>query len=462
MSKEFLRLQPLFSDLSEDDLDWLSAQAEPVTIPAGTNLMEEGEPGDAAYVVVDGDLEVVKRADNQEIVIAVRDPGQVIGEMSLLDQAPRSATVRTLRDSHLLKIRGDTFKQLLAHSSSAALSMLRTVTQRLRQNEAMVRQNEKMAALGTMAAGLAHELNNPAAAVRRSASQLRASLTQWAELTTALGRSNLSAEQIQLMNSLKLQIESPHAQAASLDPMTQSDRESELQTWLEARGIQDAWELVPPLVSAGWELGTLGKLGDVFGAEILSIVLLWLAAGNNVFALLDEVGVGTERISEIVRSVKAYSYLDQGPVQQVDLREGLENTLVILRHKMKEGILVRRDYGADLPPIEAHGSELNQVWTNILDNAVDAMQGHGEITLRTRREDGNVVVEIQDNGPGIPPAIQKRIFEPFFTTKPPGQGTGLGLHIAYTVINNHHGKLQVTSEPGNTCFQVTLPIQMPR
>ena len=187
-----------------------------------------------------------------------------------------------------------------------------------------------------------------------------------------------------------------------------------------------------------------------------------MAAGATAYALLDEIGMGTERLSEIVQSVKAYSYLDQGPVQEVDIHQGLENTLVILRHKMKEGITVKREFAADLPHIEAHGSELNQVWTNILDNAVDAMQGHGEIILRTRLDGDSVEVDIQDNGPGIPAEIQKRIFEPFFTTKPPGLGTGLGLHIAYTIVNNHHGRIGLTSEPGMTQFRVRLPIQLPR
>jgi signal transduction histidine kinase len=180
------------------------------------------------------------------------------------------------------------------------------------------------------------------------------------------------------------------------------------------------------------------------------------------YSLLDEIGLGTDRLSEIVKSVKAYSYLDQGPVQQVDLHQGLEDTLVILRHKMKEGIVVKREYAPDMAHIEAHGSELNQVWTNILDNAVDAMGGKGEVIIRSRREGENVLVEIQDNGPGVPEEIQKRIFEPFFTTKPPGLGTGLGLHIAYTVVNNHGGRIDLSSAPGKTCFQVTLPIQLTR
>ena len=238
--------------------------------------------------------------------------------------------------------------------------------------------------------------------------------------------------------------------------------ESGLQSWIEEIGIEDAWELAPSLVASGWDAPEMAKLSDTFEPDNLKVVVRWLASGCMAYALLDEIAVGTERMSEIVRSVKAYSYLDQGPAQQVDVHQGLENTLVILRHKMKDGITVRRDYAPDLPLIEAHGSELNQVWTNILDNAIDAMQGSGEIILRTRAEDNKVIVEIQDTGPGIPTDIQKRIFEPFFTTKPPGLGTGLGLHIAYTVVNNHAGRINLTSEPGKTCFQVTLPMQLSR
>jgi signal transduction histidine kinase len=462
MSKEFLGRLDLFSGLSASDLDALSAETELLTVGAGDHLIEEGAPGDAAYVVVDGEFEVIKKSDVQNIVIAVRESGEVFGEMALLDQAPRTATVRATRASHVLKIPGEAFQHLLAHSPSAALAILRTVSLRLRQNEGLLRQSEKMAALGTLSAGLAHELNNPAAAVRRSARQLRTALTDWTRWTADLARSGPTDEQLQMLDMLRARIESAQSSTAAADPMGQSDRESAIQAWLEGHGIPDAWELAPALVSGGWELESLTRIQEAFPAEILTRVLKWLATGSLAYSLLDEVGIGTERLSEIVQSVKAYSYLDQGPVQEVDVHQGLENTLVILRHKLKAGVTVKREYAPELPQIEAHGSELNQVWTNILDNAVDAMHGQGEVVLRTRREGDKVMVEIQDNGPGIPAEIQKRIFEPFFTTKPPGLGTGLGLHIAYTIVNNHHGRIRVTSEPGRTCFEVTLPVQLPR
>jgi signal transduction histidine kinase len=261
---------------------------------------------------------------------------------------------------------------------------------------------------------------------------------------------------------LKTALESRLAPDLGLDPLARSDRESDMQAWLEGIGIDEGWELAPALVASGWELESLRKLAPAFDPETLVLVVRWLAAGCAVYSLLNETHMGAERISEIVKSVKAYSYLDQAPIQEVDVHEGLENTLVILRHKTKEGIHITRDYAPDLPHIEAYGSELNQVWTNIIDNAVDAMNGQGELTLRTRANDGKVTVEIEDTGPGIPKEIQQRIFEPFFTTKPPGQGTGLGLHISYTIVNKHYGQLRVESQPGRTAFQVTLPLQLPR
>jgi signal transduction histidine kinase len=231
---------------------------------------------------------------------------------------------------------------------------------------------------------------------------------------------------------------------------------------MEGIGIEDSWELAPGLAMVVWAPDDLAGLREAFEPDNLRIIVRWMATGCIAYALLDEIAMGTDRMSEIVRSVKAYSYLDQGPVQQVDVHQGLEDTLVILRHKLKDGVQIRRQYDPALPMIEAHGGELNQVWTNILDNAVDALQGKGEIIIRTRAEGERVIVEIQDNGPGIPVEIQRRIFEPFYTTKPPGLGTGLGLHIAYTVVNNHGGRIDLSSKPGETCFQVSLPTQLPR
>ncbi len=460
MSIEFLRRLPLFAELPEADLQALYRRAETLTLAAGEWLMREGDVGDTLYVVLEGVIEITKRSGGQEVVLALRGAGEVIGEMALLEQMPRSASGRVVQDSRLLKIGNEAFKQMLSTSPSASLALLRTFTMRLQNTEAMLRQQEKMAALGTLAAGLAHELNNPAAAVRSSVAQLRESLAKWQSLTAELDALARQPPQPETIRHLREEIARRVASPIHLDLLGRSDRESELQAWLETRRVDDAWELAPALVSSGWGVPDLESLGETFSPEQLPVVAAWLGVSGTVYALLDEVGVGATRIAEIVKAVKAYTYLDQAPVQEVDVHEGLENTLVILRHKIKAGIHVTRDYVADLPRIEAYGSELNQVWTNIIDNAVDAMQGQGELALRTYVRKNEVVVEIGDNGPGIPPEIQPRIFEPFYTTKPPGVGTGLGLHIAYNIVNRHHGQIRVTSRPGATCFQVTLPVQL--
>jgi len=462
MSIEFLRQLPLFAGLSESDLGWLSENASPVSVAQGELLIEEGSPGDSLYIVIDGEFQVTKRSGPQDIAIDVRESGTVIGEMSLLDHAPRSASVRATRDSRLIMIHHDVFHRLLSNSPTAALAILNTVTARLRQNESLLHQSEKMAALGTLSAGLAHELNNPAAAARRAAIQLREALAAWEAATLRLDACSFDAAQSKRVTALRKEIVRRASVPDHLDPLARSDRESEVQTWLEDHDIDQSWDLAPMLVSFGWDVEALDGLAATFSPVDLAAVCNWLGVGGTVYALLDEVGKSAERISEIVKSVKMYAYLDQAPIQEVDVHEGLENTLVILRHKLKQGVNVTREYARDLPRIEAYASELNQVWTNIIDNAIDAMEGQGEITLRTYAQDDSVVVEIDDNGPGIPDKIQSRIFEPFFTTKPPGVGTGLGLNITYNIVQKHHGRIQVASRPGATRFQVMLPVQLKR
>ncbi len=304
-------------------------------------------------------------------------------------------------------------------------------------------------------------MNNPAAAEKRSAAQLRETLVEWQRTASDLATLSLDPGQRETVNGLRAEMSRRAAAPASLDPLARSDRESAVQEWLEERSLDDAWQVAPPLVTFGWDVAALEKLGGEFG-DAVGIIARWLGVGCSVYALLGEVSASAERISEIVKAVKSYSYLDQAPIQQVEVHEGLENTLVMLRHKLKAGVQIIREYAPDLPRIEAHGSELNQVWTNIIDNAIDAMGGKGELRLRTYRKDDSVVVEITDNGPGIPPEIKDRIFEAFFTTKPPGVGSGLGLHISYNIVEEHHGQFKVESHPGATTFQVTLPIQLKR
>ncbi|HET6312827.1 MAG TPA: ATP-binding protein, partial [Chloroflexia bacterium] len=405
---------------------------------------------------------VIKRSGKQSLVLGVRRTGEVLGEMSLIEQVPRMATVRALRDSQVLGISQNGFHQLIAGNPQAVNAILRTFITRLRSTESLLVQNEKMASLGTLAAGLAHELNNPAAAVRRSSDQLKEVFAEWQRLAAEIDLLDLGPDRSRKLAELRTGMDKRAATNVMLDPLTRSDREDELQTWLEDHDVDQAWELAPTLVSFGWEPGELEELAGAFSDEQLPVIVRWLAAGNSAFSLLDEVSKGATRISEIVKAVKTYSYLDQAPIQEVDVHEGLENTLVILRHKLKN-VKVNREYDPDLPKIEAYASELNQVWTNLIDNAIDAMKGEGEITLRTYARPDSVVVEIADSGPGIPEEVQQRIWEPFFTTKAPGVGTGLGLHIVYNIIaDKHRGQARVESRPGMTCFQVTLPLKLAR
>ncbi|MBI3915298.1 MAG: cyclic nucleotide-binding domain-containing protein [Chloroflexi bacterium] len=459
MSIEFLRRLQLFKELKDADLAELYKSAEELAYAPGQIIMEEGSPPDALYVILDGDVEILKQSGGQNVSIAVRRAGEVLGELSLLAQTPRTASVRALVPSQILKISAQSFKHLLACSPSAPLAMMHTIMERLRNTESMLHQSEKMASLGTMAAGLAHELNNPAAAAKRSVTQLQQTLRAYADAASALGAVALDARQTETIAALRAAMDDRAQSPAQLDPLTRSDRESEMQEWLEERGVERAWDIAPTLVTFGWKLKDVEGFSEIFVAQ-LPIVLDWLAHGCAANALLNEVALSAERISEIVKAVKSYSYLDQAPIQNIDLHEGIENTLVILRHKLKNGITVTRQYAPALPRIEAYGSELNQVWTNLIDNAVDAMQSKGELALSTRLNEGNIVVEICDNGPGIPPEIQARVFEPFFTTKAPGVGTGLGLNITYNIIQKHHGKVELESQPGKTCFRVSLPLKL--
>ncbi|MCC7353206.1 MAG: cyclic nucleotide-binding domain-containing protein [Anaerolineae bacterium] len=463
MNTEFLKRLPLFAGLSDDDLAWLLERSETVGICSGEILMEEGSPGDALYIVLEGEFEFTKRSGQQDVVIATRGAGEVIGEISVLEQVPRTATGRALRDSRLLKISQGVFFQLLSSSPAAVLAILHTVTSRLRHTELVLRQSEKMAALGKLSAGLAHELNNPAAAAQRSTAQMRQTIEAWQRLTLQMDALDLDSRQTESVHRLRDEIVKRAAASVNLDPLIRSDREGELQEWLEERDVDEAWELAPALVTFGWDVETLAEAVRDLSSAQLPLILHWVGSGCSLYALLDEVAKSAARISEIVKAVKTYSFLDQAPIQEVDVHDGLENTLVILRHRLKQGVKVTREYAKDLPKIEAYGSELNQVWTNLIDNAVDAMDGKGEITLRTYGKDGLVVVEIKDSGPGIPPDIQSRIFEPFFTTKAPGIGTGLGLHIVYNiVVDKHRGQITVRSRPGETCFQVSLPVRLKR
>ena len=346
-------------------------------------------------------------------------------------------------------------------NASLQKKKLRDLEKAYLQQEVMLRQNEKLATLGRLSAGMAHELNNPAAAAQRGAAQLKTAFFQLQKTYFTLGELHMSEAQIERLIAFDRLAQSRATQALNIDSLTRSDREADMEQLLEERGIENAWEIAPNLVNLDLERDGLADIDNQFPKAQFSAVIDWLNCTFIIYSLLSEIGEGSGRISEIVKALKMYSYMDQAPVQNVNIHEGLDNTLVILRSKLRQGVTVHRQYAEDLPLIQAYGSELNQVWTNLIDNAIDAMDGQGEITLRTSYDDSWVIVEVIDSGDGIPEEIQSNLFDPFFTTKPPGKGTGLGLNISYNIIvQKHQGRIEVDSQPGETRFTVRLPLQL--
>jgi signal transduction histidine kinase len=314
-----------------------------------------------------------------------------------------------------------------------------------------------MAALGKLSAGLAHELNNPAAAALRAAKTLAQTLPELQTRTLKLNAPRLDAAQLDSLVALQQQMAAQTSAVPHLSPLEQSDREDEICAWLEERGLDNGWEVAPTLVAAGMRAADLAQFAASLPADNLADVLAWLHTSLQAATLLGEIQQSTQRIADLVTAVKSYTYMDQAALQEVDIHKGLENTLTVLQYKLKK-MSVRREYDANLPRIMAHGGELNQVWTNLLDNAADAAGEGGTITINTRSEQNYVMISITDNGPGIPLHAQPHLFEPFFTTKEVGRGTGLGLDITYRIVKRHNGVIEFDSVPGRTRFIVRLPI----
>jgi signal transduction histidine kinase len=457
MFEAFLRQVPLFADLPEEDLRRLCQMAQELHLKAGEILLREGEVADKAYILHEGELEIIKNVDGREVLLDTRSiPGTVVGEMALLEEGTRLATVRAGRDSLVLALGLTQVDELFNLNPKGIKVMLSTLMRNWQGSEAELRHSQRMAQLGTFTAGIAHELNNPAAAVLRGVGQLK---SLWAESLGAqvqLSRLELSPQQGARIEGLEQQLEQTIAHPLTLDSLTRSDREAEIESWLSLHNLSDAWEWAPVLVSLGFEPAHLDELAAAFAPGPLAVLLEWLFLSHSSQNLLNELSLQASRISGLVNSLKSYAYLGQAPMQEIDIHMGLDDTLSVLGSKLAH-ITIQRNYAPHLPRIPAYGSELNQVWTNLLDNAVDALGDHGQITLRTKHE-GDIIVEVEDNGPGIAAQHLPKIFDPFFTTKPPGKGAGLGLSISYNIIKRHKGTLGVRSEPGRTVFEVRLPI----
>jgi len=471
----------LFSGLAPAELARIRAVATEVALPAGATLISEGDPGDALFLVLEGNLAVTTRAATGDLPLTTVGPGAVQGEIAVLEGGVRRATVRAVTPARLLRIGRDDLFDVMAREPAIIRSLAATVAGRLRGLEASVQEQERLASLGTLAAGLAHELNNPAAAARSSAGRLLDALDEWDRASAALGTPVAAAPAgaahagavepgsaplaAELLDTLREEVARRAADPPFLDALDAADRRDAVGRLLSSLGISDPVEPAASLVALGWDGNQLDDLLAPFGTdEARLVVAAWLAASALVRQLLGEVTLAAGRISEIVASVREYTYLDRAPIQRIDITAGLESTLVILRSKWKAGVTIERAYATGLQPIEAYGSELNQVWTNLIDNAIAAMDGSGHLRISVLPAPGGdgVVVEIRDTGPGIPDEAAAHVFDPFFTTKEVGAGTGLGLYISRSIVERHGGRLEVASTgPDGTCFRTTLRARLP-
>ena len=447
---------PLLECFSEADIERLLKDARMLEYGAGDVLVEEGEEANAAYYVVDGELDILRRIGSDNVAIATRRTGEIVGEMSLLIGEPRTATIRARVLSRVLEISHERLHETLLCNPESMFLMLRTVAARLKHSESSLVHYQKLAGLGTMAAGLAHELNNPAAAIVRGAMQLEESVLAWECWSESLGSLSLSAEQRHRIDELRHGARAGHETTQFGDEIERFDAQDALRDWLERKHVGSAAALAVSLVDSGHTVDVARRIEEQFGPEHLETVLNWIAARETSFSILQSLRASGKAISEIVGGVKSFTRLDQAPVQDVDVHEGLEQTLTVLRYRLGK-INVHRMYAHDLPRITAFASELNQVWANLIDNAVDAMDGQGDITIRTSAEEKSVVVEITDTGRGIPIEAQQHLFDPFFTTKPVGKGTGLGLSISNNIVRKHGGDITYQTRPGQTTFVVRLP-----
>ncbi|BFG81210.1 ATP-binding protein [Paraburkholderia terrae] len=453
-----LREIPLFADLSELRLQWLQANLEDMRVEAGAVLRSEGETFRGFFVILDGEIVASRLIDGQQMPVRRYVAPGFCGAVPLLAGTPSLTTLKAESDSHLVRLSEPVLRELLACCDSFSKIIFRATAERLTNLEALLRTREKMAALGKLAAGLAHELNNPAAALARMtdrANEVREALD---ESLHALSLSSIPHEAIEVIHALSARACAKARQAPG-DDLARAAAESRLGDWLAAHGVEKPWLVAPGLIAGGIVRDDIAALGESLAPHQFNVSIRWLGATIELHALLKDATGSATHISDMVKALKAYAYMDRAPQQEVDIHDGIEDTLAIMRHRLIRSVAVRREYDRSLPRLQAYGSELNQVWTNIVDNAVDAMEGRGDLVISTRREGDYAVVEFTDSGPGIPPEIQSRLFEPFFTTKPVGQGTGLGLDIAYRiVVNRHGGTILVSSQPGATTFHIRLPL----
>jgi signal transduction histidine kinase len=446
---------PAFEGLPEDQIEWFLGQAEEINVKAGDTYVRAGDPADTMFVILDGQVQW-RGEFGGETITFLSKPRDVTGTLPFSRMTQFTVTGRAVTDLRLLKFPVSQFPDLVQRMPELAKRLVGLMSDRIRETTRVEQQRDRLVALGKLSAGLAHELNNPASAATRATSQLRDIIKKIKNASHELGRRELTQAQkaeIEKFETAIIQQDGPPP-----DALTISDLEDQLDTLLRSHGHTDLWQLASDLAHKSVQPAALESLFAILDADTARAALVRIAASIEIGSLLNEIESSTSRISDLVRAIKEYTYMDQSPVQNVDIVKSLETTLTILNHKLKKGVVVQREYGRVPFLVNSFGSELNQVWTNIIANAIDAMHGKGVLRVRTYRDDGCVVVEIADNGPGIPPDIQPHIFEPFFTTKGVGEGTGLGLDTVQRIVRKHRGNINVNSKPGDTRFQVLLPL----
>jgi signal transduction histidine kinase len=451
---ELLRV-PVFADLPDDQIAWFIGHAEELSLKAGESYFSEGAPADGMFVVLEGQLQARGEIGGETVVLSI-EPGAVTGVLPFSRMKQFTVGARALTDTRVLRFPASLFPELIQKMPELTQRLVGLMSDRIRETTRREQQRDRLVSLGKLSAGLAHELNNPASAAKRAASQLRATLKRIKDASHELGRRDLTAAQKSEID--KLEASFVHNDEPPPDALAMSDLEAQIDSLLRSHGQNDLWQMAADLARRNVKPEALESLFATLDADTARAALVRIAASVEIWTLLDEIESGTARISDLVCAIKEYTYMDQAPVQNVDIVKSLETTLTILNHKLKRGVVVKREYERIPFLVNSFGSELNQVWTNIIDNAIDAMGGKGELRIRTYREDNSVVVEIADNGPGIPSDVLPHIFEPFFTTKGVGEGTGLGLDTVQRIVKKHRGNIQINSKPGDTCFQVWLPL----
>src|SRR5246500_603726 len=451
---ELLRV-PAFADLPDDQIAWFLGQSQEIHLKAGDTYVRQGDPAESMFVILDGQYQW-RGEFGGETVVLTGHAGEVTGVLPFSRMKQFGLNARALTEGRLLKFPATLFPELVQKMPELTTRLVGMMSDRIREFTRFEQQRDRLASLGKLSAGLAHELNNPASAAKRATGQLRDILKKIKSASLELGRRDLTAAQKSEIE--KLEASFTQQDVSPPDALTISDLEDQIDSLLRSHGQNDLWQLAAGLARRNIRPEVLESLFANLDGDTARAALVRISASVEVASLLHEIENSTSRISDLVRAIKEYTYMDQTPVQNVDIVRSLETTLTILNHKLKHGVDVHRDYQPVPLLVNSFGSELNQVWTNIIDNAIDAMRGKGELQVRTYRDDTCVVVEIGDNGPGISPEVQPHIFEPFFTTKGVGEGTGLGLDTVLRIVKKHRGNIQVNSKPGETRFQVWLPL----